>query len=166
MTIKRYRFKKIMTDFVIFNIVINGLFYIINFRNHSGIVTFDVIRKDLLIGLVILAFLCPAAGFINLPKAFSKDKIDFPNRKQSYWSTLFPKKNWLRSLLLTAFTLLFSSIFFIYLPMKIGVGVINHPIGFSIKVMTAVLMSAIIGYVVVELLLDDYQMKQQIEKNN
>lgn len=55
MTLNQYRVKKLMTDFVLFNIFINGLFYVINFRNFTGKLTFDAISNDLFIGLVILA---------------------------------------------------------------------------------------------------------------
>lgn len=163
MTLNQYRVKKLMTDFVLFNIFINGLFYIINFRNFRGSLTFDAITTDLFIGLVILALLCPAAGFFNLPKALTKDKLDLKTRKLSFFSSVFPKKNLYRSLIISFFTLIISGVFFILIPQLIGIGEINHYIGFSIKVITAIIMSALVGYVVIELTMDDYQAKQNKE---
>ncbi|WP_288394511.1 hypothetical protein [uncultured Vagococcus sp.] len=162
MTSNKFRMKKLMTDFIIINIVINGLFYIINFRKHTGAVTFDTISTDLFIGLLILAIFCPAAGFINIPKAINKSEMDLSHRKKSAFNKLFPHKNLARSLMLTLFTIVFSYLFFIVLPNALGLNMINHYIGFSIKVMTAVIMSGIVGYIVIELTMDDYQDKQII----
>ena len=47
MSMKKYVFKKIVTDFVIINIIINGIFYIFNFRKFSGQLTFNDIATDL-----------------------------------------------------------------------------------------------------------------------
>lgn len=163
MTLNQYRVKKLMTDFVLFNIFINGLFYIINFRNFTGKLTFDAISNDLFIGLVILALLCPAAGFFNLPKALTKDCFDLSQRKPSSLSRIFPKKNLYRSLIISVFTLIISGVCFILIPQLLGIGAINHYIGFSIKVVTAIIMSAIVGYVVIELTMDDYQVKTKNE---
>lgn len=160
MTINQFRLKKLMTDFVIINIIINGAFYIINFRKHTGDVTFSTISTDLMIGLIILAVACPAAGFMNIPKAINKSTPDVSNRKKSFFNRMFPKKNSLRSLVLTLFTIAFSFLFFFVLPNALGVNTINHYIGFSIKVITAIIMSGIVGYVVIELTMDDYQDKQ------
>lgn len=160
MTSNKFRRKKLMTDFIIINIVINGLFYIISFRKHAGMITFDTISKDLFTGLLILAVFCPAAGFINIPKAINKSEMDLSHRKKSAFNKLFPQKNISRSLILSLFTIVFSYLFFIFLPNIVGVNTINHYIGFGIKVMTAVIMSGIVGYIVIELTMDDYQDKQ------
>ncbi|MBO0475709.1 hypothetical protein DOK76_01420 [Vagococcus sp. DIV0080] len=160
MTINQFRLKKLMTDFVIINIILNGAFYLINFRKHTGTVTFGTISTDLMIGLTILAVACPAAGFLNIPKALNKSTLDVTNRKKSFFNRMFPKKNSMRSLVLTVFTLAFSFVFFLVLPNALGVNTINHYIGFSIKVITAIIMSGIVGYVVIELTMDDYQDKQ------
>lgn len=162
MTTSKFRMKKLMTDFIIINIIINGLFYVVNFRKHTGAVTFDTISTDLFIGLLILAVFCPAAGFMNMPKAINKSAIDVSSRKKSFFNRLFPHKNLVRSLILSAFAIAFSYLFFIALPNVLGLNTINHYIGFSIKVMTAVIMSGIVGYVVIELTMDDYQDKQNI----
>ena len=160
MTINKFRLKKLMTDFVIINIFLNGAFYIINFRKHTGAVTFNTISTDLFIGLLILAIACPAAGFMNIPKAIDKTALDVSTRKKSSFNHLFPHKNVWRSLMLTLLTIIFSFLFFIVLPNLLGLNTINHLIGFSIKVVTAIIMSGIVGFVVIELTMDDYQDKQ------
>ncbi|WP_099224413.1 hypothetical protein [Listeria costaricensis] len=166
MTINRFRFKKMMTDFVIINIVLNGAFYIINFRNYTGTVTFDAVSTDLFMGLVLLGIFCPAAGFVNIPKAINKNALDVSTRKKSFFNHWFPHNNILRSLILTVFTVVFSLVFFIVLPNVLGLDIINHAIGFSIKVITAIVMSAIVGYVVIELTLDDYQETMSLKERH
>ncbi len=148
-----------MTDFVIINIVLNGAFYIINFRNHKGALTYDMITSDLFIGLCILAIACPLAGFINIPKAINKGSLSNLNNKTSYLYNWFPKKLVLRSLMLTLFTVAFSYLSFVFIPLQMGVSHINHYIGFSVKVITVIIMSGFVGYVVLELTLSDYQLE-------
>ncbi len=89
-------------------------------------------------------------------------EIDMSERKTSHFNHLFPHKKLFRSLLLSLLTIVFSYLFFILLPDVLGVNTINHYIGFSIKVITAVIMSGIVGYVVIELAMDDYQNQQII----
>ena len=162
MTTSKFKLKKLMTDFIIINIIINGLFYIVNFRKHTGAVTFETISTDLMIGLIILAIACPAAGFINIPKSINKSCVDVSHRQKSIFNRLFPHHNGLRSAILTIFNVVFSYLFFIVLPQSLGVNTINHYIGFSVKVVTAIIMSGIVGYIVIELTMDDYQDKQTI----
>ena len=160
MTTNQFRMKKLLTDFIIINIIINGAFYLFNFRNHKGPVTFDTISTDLIIGLIILAIFCPAAGFINIPKAINKQQLDLSKRKRSSIHRFFPQKNSHRSLLLSVLIISVSYLSFILLPNLLGLEGINHTIGFSFKVITAIIMSGIAGFVVIELTLDDYQEKQ------
>ncbi|CRH22584.1 Putative membrane protein (fragment) [Carnobacterium maltaromaticum] len=74
MSMKKYVFKKIVTDFVIINIIINGIFYIFNFRKFSGQLTFNDIATDLFVGLLLLGGACSLIGFVNMRKELLKGK--------------------------------------------------------------------------------------------
>lgn len=115
-----------MTDFIIINIIINGIFYIVNFRKHTGVVTFTTISTDLMIGLIILGIACPAAGFMNIPKSINKSCVDVSHRQKSIFNRLFPHHNGLRSIMLILFTVIFSYLCFIALPQSLGVNTITH----------------------------------------
>lgn len=157
MSMKKYVFKKIVTDFVIINIIINGIFYIFNFRKFSGQLTFNDIATDLFVGLLLLGGACSLIGFVNMRKELLKGKIDVSEFKTSQLYNKLPKATVLRVLLLTLLTAIITMTFFILAPKIVGIDKINHFIGFSFKIFTAGLMAAVIGYIVVDLSISDYQ---------
>ncbi|MGY3777984.1 hypothetical protein [Isobaculum melis] len=157
MNMKKYISKKIIKDFVIINVIINGIFYIIGFKNFSGQLTFNDITTDLFIGLMLLGAAGSWIGFVNMRKELQKGKTDVSNFQKSHFYHLLPKATGLRILFLMAITALITLIFFILLPSLLGLDKINHVIGFGFKTITAGLMACVIGYIVIDLSISDYQ---------
>lgn len=157
MSREKYLLKKIMTDFVGVNIVINGIFYIVNFRKFSGQLTFNDITNDLFVGLLLLGGACSLIGFINIRKELLKEKIDVSQFQTSRLHSMLPKALGLRVLFLAAMTAVITAVLFIAAPKLLGIDQINHIIGFAFKTITAGIMACIIGYIVIDLSISDYQ---------
>lgn len=165
MNMKKYIVKKIVKDFVIINVIINGIFYIIGFKNFSGQLTFHAITTDLFIGLMLLGGAGSLIGFVNMRKELRKGKLDVSHYQKSYFYHFLPKSIGLRVLALMALTALVTMGLFILLPNLLGLDKINHLIGFSFKTITAGLMACVIGYIVIDLSISDYQHQPIIVKD-
>ncbi|MDQ0361825.1 hypothetical protein [Breznakia pachnodae] len=156
MIFKKYAIKKILINFVLVNIVINGFFYYFNFRNYEGPLYLQSIKGDLLFGLVMLALLCAYTGFINTQKdvltgTFYEEDLHFKLSKY------LPKTLTLRLLAVILFVSIIVYPMFITIPNLLGVNEINHTIGFLIKTGSAALAAAVIGYFVITLSISDYK---------
>lgn len=165
MSKKKYMLRKIVTDFVSVNVVINGVFYMVNFRKFSGQLTFNDITIDLFVGLLLLGGACSFIGFVNLRKELLKGKIDVSDFQMSQLYHILPKVTLLRVLLLTVMTAILTVGLFILLPKLLGIDNINHFIGFGFKTITAGVMAAVIGYIVIDLSISDYQHRDSVVKD-
>ena len=157
MSMKKYVLRKVVTDFVIINIMINGVFYFLNFRTFSGQLRFNDLVTDLFVGLLLLGGACSFIGFVNMRKELAKGRIDVAAFQTSQLYHKLPKAIGLRVLFLILMTAIITAAGFILLPKLLGVDKINHLIGFGFKTLTAGMMAAIIGYIVVDLSISDYQ---------
>ncbi|EFS03581.1 hypothetical protein NT04LS_1265 [Listeria seeligeri FSL S4-171] len=157
MSHKKYMWKKILTDFIIINLVINAAFYVINFWDFKGQLTIHAISFDLVFGLVLLGIFCSLIGFVNIRKDLKKGKVDVISYRPSKMSNYFPKHVLLRVIILAILTVSLMFSLFAIIPSLLGVNDINHVIGFSIKTISAGIGALGIGYVVLDLSFKDYQ---------
>lgn len=118
---KTYTFTKLMINFILINIVINGIFYFIEFKNHEDVLSLSATKNDLLFGLVILGVFCSYTGFLNTQKDLITGKIDLDDVKQSRLQKHLPESNLLGTVILTDFVILIIFSFFSYAPRMFGV---------------------------------------------
>lgn len=152
-----YIFKKLMTDFIIINLVINAVFFVVNFKDHEGIYTLKIITPDLQFGLIILGVLCSLIGFINIKKDLLKGDVHLDDFKPLPFYTYFPKNLFLRVGLLTLLTLIVFVPLFSLIPQWLGFQQINYWIGFAIKTISAGLAALVIGLIVLHVAMVDYR---------
>ena len=76
MSVKSYFRKKMLVDFILVNLIINAVFFFVNFRNPQQILTIDLITQDLLMGLILLGAVASIANLINLKKDMLRGVVD------------------------------------------------------------------------------------------
>lgn len=153
----KYIVKKLLLDFIIINLVINAVFYVVNFKDHKGVFTLQVITPDLLLGLIILGLACSFIGFINISKDLLKGEVELDDFKPNLLYRLFPKNTVLRVIILTLFTVLVYVPLFSLIPQMFGYQQISYWTGFAIKVVSAGIAAFGIGMVVLNLTMNDYR---------
>lgn len=91
MSVKSYFRKKMLIDFILVNLIINAVFFFVNFRNPSAILTIELITEDLLMGLILLGTFASIANLINLKKDMLKVVVDLDDYSPHVVHKLFPK---------------------------------------------------------------------------
>lgn len=158
MNVRSYKIKKLLIDFILVNLVINAVFFLVAFKDiPASSLTLEYISQDLLIGLILLGMLCSGSNLMIIPKELLKGNVDLNPLKESKFHKLFPKSTIIRILILTTMTVVIFMPMFSWIPQLLGVSSISHLIGFGIKVVSAILAALIIGVIVLDLTLHDYR---------
>jgi hypothetical protein len=91
MSVKSYFRKKMLVDFILVNLIINAVFFFVNFRNPQQILTIDLITQDLLMGLILLGAVASIANLINLKKDMLRGVVDLDAYTPHVMHKFFPK---------------------------------------------------------------------------
>lgn len=157
MSVKSYFRKKMLIDFILVNLIINAIFFFVNFRNPSAILTIELITEDLLMGLILLGALASIANLINLKKDMLKGVVDLDNYSPHIVHKLFPKSLILRAIILVLMVVTIVFPWFSPVPSILGVSSISYLMGFLIKTISAVVAAIMVGYIVINLILSDHR---------
>lgn len=160
MTTQKYIVKKIITDFLLINLVINAGFFLLTFKDKTAPMTLLTIGRDLLFGLVVLGLLASLFGFINLEKDLLKGEVNADNISKSKMYKLFPKSLLLRIVIMALIVMVCVYPLFYYVPMALGVNSINYYTGLAIKTISAGIAAIVVGILVTYLVLGDYDALQ------
>lgn len=85
-----YIIKKLLTDFIIINLIINAVAFVMTFKDYKGAFTLRVITPDLQFGLLILGVLCSLIGLINIEKDLLQGHVELDDLKLSGFYHCFP----------------------------------------------------------------------------
>lgn len=157
MSVKEYFKKKMLIDFILINLIINGIFFFVNFSNPSQALTISIITEDLFIGLILLGALASTAGFVNLKKDMLKGNVELDEYKPHRVHKIFPKNLFARILVLIGLVLLVVFPWFSPFLSIIGIDGIPYVVGFLIKTGSAIIAAIMVGYFVINLVLSDHR---------
>ena len=160
MTTQKYIFKKIITDFLIINLIINAAFFLFTFTDRQAILTLPFIGGDLLFGLIILGLLASLFGFVNIEKDLLKGHITPKGVSQSKLYKTLPKSLLFRVVLMALIVIVFVYPLFYRVPIALGVHKIGYVVGLGIKTVSAGVAATIVGLIVTYLVLGDYEALQ------
>lgn len=152
-----YMFRKIMFDFVFMNILINGFFYFVAFSTHKGALTMVNVQSDLLVGLIWLGVLCSGFGFYNTKRDLQNCKYDIEGYHVRPVYRKLPKTFLGRVAFLTVVVITCIYPLFMPIPQLLGAFEINHAIGLFLKAGASAVATGVIGHVVMNLCIMDYQ---------
>lgn len=160
MTTQKYIIKKIITDFLIINLIINAAFFLFTFTDRQATLTLPFIGGDLLIGLVILGLLASLSGFINIERDLLKGHVTPKGVSQSKVYKTLPKSLFIRVVLMTVIAIVLVYPLFYHLPLALGVHKIGYIVGLGIKTISAGVAAVVVGLLVTYLVLGDYDALQ------